>query len=150
MSFPIPIIDCRLDDARRALDELRDKLSPRGNIVSEAGRQRTVELFGEPLSPQQVVELICSDVQERGLEAVLEYGTKLDGKVLTLETMRVSPDEFAAAHSEANPEYLETVRRIRANVERFQKAVLSQSVEINDGEGAVTYTQLTLQTNYSE
>ena len=72
MSFPIPIIDCRLDDARRALDELRDKLSPRGNIVSEAGRQRTVELFGEPLSPQQVVERICSDVQERGLEAVLE------------------------------------------------------------------------------
>ena len=135
MSFPIPIIDCRLDDARRALDELRDKLSPRGNIVSEAGRQRTVELFGEPLSPQQVVERICSDVQERGLEAVLEYGTKLDGKVLTLETMRVSPDEFAAAHSEANPEYLETVRRIRANVERFQKAVLSQSVEITDGEG---------------
>ena len=135
MSFPIPIIDCRLDDARRALDELRDKLSPRGNIVSEAGRQRTVELFGEPLSPQQVVERICSDVQERGLEAVLEYGTKLDGKVLTLETMRVSPDEFAAAHSEANPEYLESVRRIRANVERFQKAVLSQSVEITDGEG---------------
>lgn len=135
MSFPIPIIDCRQDDAGRALDELRDKLSPRGNIVSEAGRQRTIELFGEPLSPQQVVERICSDVQERGLEAVLEYGTKLDGKELTLETMRVSPDEFAAAHSEANAEYLETVRRIRANVERFQKAVLSQSVEITDGEG---------------
>ena len=135
MSCPIPIIDCRQDDARQALDELRDKLSPRGNIVSEAGRQRTMELFGEPLSPQQVVERICSDVQEQGLEAVLEYGAKLDGKELTLETMRVSLDEFATAHSDADAEYLETVRRIRANVERFQKAVLSQSVEITDGEG---------------
>ena len=135
MSFPIPIIDCRQDDARRALDELRNTLSPRGNIVSEAGRQRTIALFGEPLSPQQVVERICGDVRQRGLAAVLEYGEKLDGKKLTLDTMRVSPGEFASAHQQASPEYLETVRRIRANVERFQRAVLSESVELIDGEG---------------
>ena len=135
MSFPIPIIDCRQDDARQALDELRNKLSPRGNIVSESGRQRTIALFGEPLSPQQVVERICGDVQQRGLAAVLEYGEKLDGKKLTLDTMRVSPGEFTSAHELASPEYLETVRRIRANVERFQRAVLSESVELIDGEG---------------
>jgi histidinol dehydrogenase len=135
MSFPIPIIDCRQDDARQALDELRNKLSPRGNIVSQADRQRTIELFGEPLSPQQVVERICGDVQQRGLEAVLEYGEKLDGKKLTLDTMRVSPDEFSSAHEQASAKYLETVRRIRSNVERFQRAVLNESVEITDGEG---------------
>lgn len=135
MSFSIPVIDCRKDDARRAFDDLRNKLSPRGNIVSEAGRQRTIELFGEPLSPQQVVEKICADVQKNGLDAALEYGVKLDGKELTLETMKVSASEFAAAHRQANATYLETVRRIRANVERFQKAILSESVEITDGEG---------------
>jgi histidinol dehydrogenase len=38
------------------LAALRQKLSPAGNVVSEAGRRRTMEVFGEPLSPQQVVE----------------------------------------------------------------------------------------------
>ena len=47
--------------------ELRLRLSPRGDIVSEMGKQRTVELFGESLSPQQVVERICNDVERDGL-----------------------------------------------------------------------------------
>jgi len=132
----IPLIDCRQDNARQALEELRAKLSPDGNIVSEAGRQRTVSLFGEPLSPQQVVERICGDVQRDGIDAVLEYGEKLDGRQLTAQTLRVSPDEFAAAHQKADPEYLATIRRIRANIEHFQRAVLSQSVEITEGHQA--------------
>ena len=60
------------------LAELRERLSPRGNVVSEAGRRRTIEVFGEPLSPAQVVERICTDVRERGLAAVLDYSARLD------------------------------------------------------------------------
>ena len=52
--------------------ELRERLSPRGNIVSEAGRRRTIEVFGEPLSPQQVVERICEDVRSKGLAALAD------------------------------------------------------------------------------
>ena len=44
-------IDSRRDDIRVAMNALRQRLSPDGNIVSEAGRQRTLEVFGEPLSP---------------------------------------------------------------------------------------------------
>src|SRR4030095_3825298 len=76
--FSIQRIDARQSDVRLALDALRRKLSPAGNIVGEAGRRRTIEVFGEPLSPQQVVERICGDVQARGLAAVLEYSQKLD------------------------------------------------------------------------
>ena len=50
-------INTRHDNVQEALASLREKLSPQGNIVSEAGRQRTVAVFGEPLTPQQVVEL---------------------------------------------------------------------------------------------
>ena len=71
-ALSIQTIDCRHHDAREVLDQLREKLSPRGNIVSEAGRLRTIELFGEPLSPQQVVERICEDVRTDGLDAVLD------------------------------------------------------------------------------
>ena len=54
--------------------------APTADVVSEAGRQKTIEVFGEPLTPMQVVERICRDVRTRGLEAVLEYTAKLDGK----------------------------------------------------------------------
>ncbi|MDA1162858.1 MAG: histidinol dehydrogenase [Planctomycetota bacterium] len=126
----IQTIDCRQDDAREVLDRLRVKLSPRGNMVSEAGRLRTIELFGEPLSPQQVVERICEDVRTGGLDTVLDYTEKLDGKNLTAETLRVSPAEFEAAHAAADPEYLATIRRIRANVTEFQQAVLTEDVSL--------------------
>ncbi len=51
-------IDTRHDDVQSALDTLREKLSTHGDIVSEEGRRRTIAVFGEPLSPQQVVERI--------------------------------------------------------------------------------------------
>ena len=44
-----------IEHIRAAMAELRRRLSPEGNVVSEAGRRRTVEVFGEPLSPAQVV-----------------------------------------------------------------------------------------------
>jgi histidinol dehydrogenase len=124
------VIDCRQDDAEQSLAELREKLSPRGNVVSEAGRRRTVELFGEPLSPQQVVERICGDVQRDGLAAVLEYTQKLDRKELTPETMRVSADELNQAHAAADADYLTVVRQIRDNVAEFQQAMLPDDVRV--------------------
>ena len=51
-------IDSRRDDIRAAMLELRRRLSPRGDVVSEAGRRRTIEVFGEPLTPGQVVDRI--------------------------------------------------------------------------------------------
>src|SRR5204862_105007 len=51
-SLKIRRLDSRRDDLRSGLDELRQKLSPRGDAVSEAGKRRTIEVFGEPLSPQ--------------------------------------------------------------------------------------------------
>ncbi len=126
----IPVLDCRQQNARQLLDQLRDKLSPRGDIVSEAGRQRTIELFGEPLSPQQVVERICRDVQARGLTALLEFTAKLDRKQLDATSMKVTADELKHAHSQANADYLATLRRIRSNIVEFQSALLSETVTV--------------------
>jgi histidinol dehydrogenase len=126
----LPRIDARQGDVRPALEALRAKLSPRGNIVSEAGRKKTIEVFGQPLAPQQVVERICSDVQSRGLAAVLEYSRKLDRAELTASNLRVSPDELAAAHAQADPAFLASVRRIRDNVLEFQRAILHPDVTV--------------------
>src|SRR5688500_19493809 len=95
-------IDTRRDDARRALAELRERLSPRGNIVSEEGRRRTIEVFGEPLTPLQVVKRICDDVRSRGLAAVLDYCARIDKAELTPSTIRVPAEDLQRAHAAAS------------------------------------------------
>ncbi|MCY2962574.1 MAG: histidinol dehydrogenase [Planctomycetota bacterium] len=127
----IPSIDCRHDDALGLIDALRGKLGIRGDVVSEAGRQRTIELFGSPLSPQQVVEKICADVRAGGLNAVLDYGARLDKKRLSSTELRVSPEEFRAARKAARPEFIAVVERVAQNIREFQRAILPQDVAIS-------------------
>ncbi|HEY2881034.1 MAG TPA: histidinol dehydrogenase [Pirellulales bacterium] len=137
MSEPLKLlrIDTRQANVRQAIADLRERLSPRGNIVSEAGKKRTIEVFGEPLSPQQVVERICHDVRGKGLPAVLDYSARIDQAKLTAETIRVSPAELKAAHGAADPQFLASVRRIRENILRFQTAILQRDVKVDLGGG---------------
>lgn len=129
-------VDTQQHDISEKLAELRKRLSPRGDVVSEAGRQKTIDVFGEPLSPQQVVDRICHDVRQNGLAALLGYSRKLDGADLTADTIRVSREEIEAAHRQSDPEFLETIRRIQENIRQFQSAILHQGVEMLSSNGA--------------
>ena len=124
-------IDTRQDDVQSALADLAERLSPRGDVVSEAGRQRTVEVFGEPLSPTQVVERICNEVREDGMMSLLKYCKLLDRAELTAETIRVPTADLAAAHARVPDDFLKTVRRIRDNIHEFQTAILHQDVRLS-------------------
>jgi len=126
----IDIIDARTEDVSARLDALREKLSPRGDLVSEAGRERTRAVFGKPLTPTEVVEQICREVRTEGFPAVQRYSAKLDQAAITAETIRVSTAEIDAAHAAASDDFLNAVRRIRDNVLSFQKAILHQDVAV--------------------
>lgn len=130
MPINIQRIDTRHPEATTAIAQLRAKLAPAGDVVSEAGRQKTIAVFGTAMSPTAVVERICSDVRHEGLSAVLKYTAQLDGVQLSATTLRVPTDEIANAHAAAAPEFLETVRRIRDNILRFQTAILHQDVRV--------------------
>jgi histidinol dehydrogenase len=67
---------------------------------------------------------VCADVRQRGLEAVLHYTEQFDRVRLDAAHMRVRQDELAEAHQEADPAFLETVRRVRQNVLGFQLGLL--------------------------
>jgi histidinol dehydrogenase len=121
--------------SREQIAALRAKLATDGDVVSEAGRRKTIEAFGEPLSPTQVVERICRDVRKRGLDAVLDYTVRLDGKRLAADEVRVPAGELAAAHAAADPEFLDTIRRIRARLLRFQQAILHRDVTVQTENG---------------
>lgn len=112
------------------MDTLRERLSPRGDVVSKAGRERTIAIFGEALTPAQVVERICRDVAEKGIDAVLDYCRRIDGADLTVETLRVPAEDLEQAHAEAEPAFLEAVRNVRENIRVFQEAILHKDVRI--------------------
>jgi len=123
-------IDLNSADGRPRLDALRAKLASQGELVSPAGRQRTIDVFGEPLTPRQVVERICGDVKAKGLAALLDYTRRIDGATVSRESLFVDAAALAAAHAAAEPGFLAAVRRIKANVERFQEALLARDVEV--------------------
>lgn len=134
-SLRIQRIDTSRDNAQRGIAELRRRLSPQGNVVSEAGRQRTIEVFGEALSPNEVVARICHEVQTRGLDAVLDYTRRIDGAELTAETIRVPESELRAAYDAAEPEFLNSVRRVRENIAEFQDAILHRDTRVEREDG---------------
>lgn len=136
-SLDIPRIDTRRQDPREALQTLRRQLSPQGDVVSERGRQLTLEVFGQALTPAEVVVRICDDVRREGLDALLRYGRQLDHAELTAETLRVDRERLEQAHREAEPEFLETVRRVRDNIREFQTAILHRDVTLERPHGVV-------------
>jgi histidinol dehydrogenase len=110
--------------AKEQIAALRKQLSSHGQVVSPHSKALTESVFGKPLTPPEVVERICADVRERGLEAVLHYTEKLDGTRLKPAGVRVSERELQEAHERAEPEFLETIRRIRQNILSFQFGLL--------------------------
>src|SRR5512135_2218137 len=129
MTLNISRIDCVRDDAREAILGLRRLLSPKGDVVSPQGRARTIAAFGEPLTPQQVVERICADVQCRGLDA------GLDGVALGPSAVRVAREELGDAFRAADPAYLRTIRRVRDNILAFQAGILNRDAVMRRGVG---------------
>jgi histidinol dehydrogenase len=130
-TFTLRRIRCTDPDAPRQLDALRGQLGGQANVVSARGRELTERVFGEPLPPARVVERICNEVRTRGLPAVLHYSEQLDRARLTRETLRVRPEELAAAHSAAERPFLETVRRVRQNIMSFQLGLLHTDAVLN-------------------
>ncbi len=140
MTYNSPRIE-RLDASQSTfatdIARLRKKLSPDGSVVSDRGRQLTLSVFGEPLSPQQVVVRICNDVKSRGTDAVLHYARALDNPSTSSETLRVPVELLRQSHASASPDFLKAIRRIRDNIVNFQSAILHTSITTHPREGVV-------------
>src|SRR5262245_43798625 len=96
-------ITYQADDAADQLQQICRQLSVQADVVSPRGRALTEQVFGQALTPAQVVERICTDVRQQGLCAVLNYTKQFDKAALTRETLRVGAAELDAAHQAAEP-----------------------------------------------
>lgn len=114
------------------LHQLCRQLSLQADVVSPRGKALTEEVFGQALTPSQVVDRICTDVRTHGLPAVLHYTEKLDKAKLTSESMRVTEGEFTAAHKAADPKFLATIRRVRNNILSFQMGLVHRDAILHN------------------
>jgi histidinol dehydrogenase len=130
-------LDASSPSFSKDIDLLRKRLSPEGSVVSEKGKQLTLSLFGESLSPQEVVERICNDVRSLGTEAVLKYARALDDPTCSAGSLRVPIADLRTSHQAASPEFLATIRTIRKNISDFQSAILHRSVVVNPKPGVI-------------
>jgi histidinol dehydrogenase len=120
-------IHCDSKDAPAQFASLRTQLGAQGNVVSARGRELTAKVFGEPLPPARVAERVCEDVRVRGRAALFHYTEQFDRVRLDPDTLRVTRSEMALAHAAADPDFLETVRRVRQNVLAFQSGLVHRS-----------------------
>lgn len=130
-------LDASREDFPAAIKRLRAKLSPDGSVVSPRGRELTLKVFGEALSPSEVVQKICNDVRSLGSEAVVRYARALDNPEISSETLRVPLERMKTAHESASPSFLDSIRRIRDNIATFQSSILHKSVRVEPTPGVV-------------
>ncbi len=76
-----------------------------------------------------VVRDIIAQVRDRGDQALLELTEKFDHAKLEPYSIVVSADEIEQAHSNADPEFLELVRRVIKNIRQYQQHILIQPPE---------------------
>lgn len=135
MSLEIQRLDASAGDFSQKIELLRKQLSPDGSIVSERGKQLTIKVFGEALSPQNVVERICLDVAKRRTAAVMHYVNAFDHPTLTANQLRVPESQMRESHANASREFLDAIRRIRTNITTFQTAILHKNVSVSPQPG---------------
>ena len=84
---------------------------------------------------EAVVDAIIAAVREKGDEALKEYAAKFDKAELS--SVLVSDAEMDEAFAACDPEFLETLRGARNNIEAFHKRQVRNSLVISEEPGKV-------------
>ncbi|MFP4052484.1 MAG: histidinol dehydrogenase [Phycisphaerae bacterium] len=71
-----------------------------------------------------VVRDVIADVETRGDQAVIDLTARIEKVDLTSQSMRVSAEEIAAAHSSADADFLDLIGRASRNIREYQQAIL--------------------------
>jgi len=96
---------------RRPIDDMQ---------VSPSVQERNKKIFGEALTPAQVVDRILRDVQARGDAAVADWSERLDGR--RARNFRIPVAEARAALENLPPEQLAALELAAERVRRFHQA----------------------------
>ncbi len=95
-------------------------------------RERIAAAFGRPLGLQEVVDLVLSEVQARGDEALLDLELRLDG--VRLKRLEVTRREMSRARSEVDPRLASALELAAERVRSFHERCRRESwVDFSEG-----------------
>lgn len=122
----ISFIDARGADLSAIARSIKRAPVDAGDVSDQvkAGIRR---VFGENLTPLEVVERILSDVRARGDEAVIEYTLKIDGVDLSAQGLVVAEEELREAAGQVSGDFLAALRYAKCNIEAFHRRQVRQS-----------------------
>lgn len=81
------------------------------------------------LDVTSIVRDLLEQVRTGGNSAVAALTSKLDRAAITPETLRIPQDELQRAHAEADPEFMELMRRVIANIREYQEHIRIRAPE---------------------
>ena len=94
--------------------------------------KRTEEVFGSPLTPLQVAELVLDQVRNGGDAAIRELTRKLDGA--DLHEIEVPQSAIVGAHEQLPRDLVEAMRAAAGRIRRFHEASLTRIRTWTDAE----------------
>ena len=106
-------------DVDAARDSILKRSSLRDVDVPEAMLERSRDLFGERLTPEEAVKRIISSVRQAGDEALREWNRKLDGT--ETEALLVSSDALSAALAAISPELRGALEKAAERIRAFHQ-----------------------------
>ncbi len=83
------------------------------------------------------VEKILTDVKRNGDQAVLSYTRRFDAPHMTIDAIRVTPEEFKAARNRISPGFLKSLRTANAQIEAFHRLQRPRSFIHAEREGTL-------------
>ncbi|MGO1121250.1 histidinol dehydrogenase [Rhodovibrionaceae bacterium A322] len=84
---------------------------------------------------ESVVAEIIQNVRQRGDAALLDYTARFDRLNLTADTLRVSPDELAAATQACEPETLDALKLAADRIRAYHEKQLPEDLDYRDPAG---------------
>ena len=102
--------------------------------LPQAVVDKTTEVFGPNVTPEQSVHQMIQDVKRDGDAAVKHYALALDG--IRLDNLRIDPEEIAQAKAQLSPQLLESLQLAADRVRKFHEATLPRNwVDLEQGLG---------------
>jgi histidinol dehydrogenase len=115
----------RVEGFSRAKQLLTRKTFLESFIVSPQLATQIKYVFGEELSPQEVVGCIIGDVRDKGDEALFYYAKKLDG--VELDSLEVGKQEISAAYDTVGKELVSALELAAKRIRDFHLACACKS-----------------------
>lgn len=74
-------------------------------------------------SPEQnaAVKQIVTDIKQQGDTALLEYTSRFDRTELTVDQLRVTPEELQAAYAQVEPSFIQAITQAADNIRQFHQ-----------------------------